>query len=464
MTGGASSFVAPGFTAALSRRFFVTDGHTLATYEADGGYEGLRRALALDPAAVIDTVKRACLRGRGGAGFATGVKWGFVPKDSSSPRFLVVNADESEPGTFKDRYVLARDPHALIEGAAIAAYAIGAHKIYIYIRGEFALARVRLEAAVREAYEAKILGDSVMGSGHRLDCVVHRGAGAYICGEETALLESLEGKIGRPRLKPPFPAVVGAFGGPTIVNNVETLACVPLIFARGCEWFLAQGSPNNGGPKLVCISGHIARPGVYEVPCGYPLHELIALAGGVRKGRALKAVIPGGSSTPVLVPKPCSALAPTGTAECDWPLETEAPLDFEGVKKAGSMLGSAAVIVLDETACMVRTLSNLARFYAHESCGQCTPCREGTSFTAKILHRVEAGEGTVEDLETLASLAGYMTGTAICPLAEALALPLASYLQKFAGEFSAHVEGRGCPFPVAELLPCEDPTFEDAAS
>jgi NADH-quinone oxidoreductase subunit F len=373
----------------------------------------------------------------------------------------VVNADESEPGTYKDRYTLARDPHAMLEGAAIGAYAIGAHSVYVYIRGEFGLPYRRLEAAVKEAYEAGIFGDSAMGSGYRLDCVVHRGAGAYICGEETALLESLEGKIGRPRLKPPFPAVVGAFGGPTIINNVETLACVPFIFTRGVEWFVAQGSFQNGGPKLVCISGHIERPGVYEVPSGYPMDKLIELAGGVWKGRKLKAVIPGGSSTPVLVPKPCRALAKEGAPESEWPLETQAPLDFEGVKKAGSMFGSAAMIVLDESTCMVRTLSTLANFYAHESCGQCTPCREGTGWTAKMLARLEAGKGGDADIATMKSAVDYMMGTTICPLADAMAMPAVSYYRKFKDEFHEHVRREGCWFPQAPVAPAGDRTWED---
>jgi NADH-quinone oxidoreductase subunit F len=456
----AQAFAPPGFEPTLSKRFFVPDGHTLAIYRRDGGYEALRQVLATDAAQVIDTVSRAGLRGRGGAGFPTGQKWSFVPKTSPKPKYLVVNADESEPGTFKDRYTLARDPHAMLEGAAIGAYAIGSHQIYIYIRGEFGLPYRRLIEAVKEAYGAGVFGASAMGSGYALECHVHRGAGAYICGEETALLESLEGKIGRPRLKPPFPAVVGAFGGPTIINNVETLVCVPLIFSRGNEWFLAQGSARNGGPKLICLSGHVERPGVYEVPNGYPLSEAIALAGGVWQGRQLKAVIPGGSSTPVLVPKPCQALAAPDAPESLWPLETQVPLDFDNLKKAGSMLGSAGIIVLDETTCMVRALSNLARFYAHESCGQCTPCREGTGWTAKMLQRLERGQGTAADLGTLKSAADFMTGTTICPLSDAMAMPALSYLAKFGDEFLAHV-GRPCWFPSAAIAPTGDTVWED---
>jgi len=455
------AYAPPGFEVTLSKRFLVAGGHTYERYVAEGGYEGLKKALALSPAEVIDTVKKSNLRGRGGAGFGTGQKWSFVPKESPKPKVFVVNGDESEPGTFKDRYTLARDPHSMLEGAAIGAYAIGAHVIYVYLRGEFGVPYRRLEAAVREAYLHKIFGDSCMGKGYALECVVHRGAGAYICGEETALIESLEGKIGRPRLKPPFPAVVGAFGGPTIVNNVETCACVPLIFARGLEWFLAQGSAGNGGPKLVCISGHIERPGVYEVPNGFPADQLIALAGGVWKGRTLKAVIPGGSSTPLLVPKPCKALAKEGAPESEWPLETEVPLDFESVRKAGSMLGSAAMMVLDETTCMVRTLSTLANFYAFESCGQCTPCREGTGWLAKIAARIERGDGVPADLVTLKSVSMAMMGTTICPLAEAFASPAQSYFAKFGHEFEEHLRRPGCAAPAAAVSPANNTAWED---
>jgi NADH-quinone oxidoreductase subunit F len=348
-----------------------------------------------------------------------------------------------------------------LEGAAIAAYAIGAHQIYVYIRGEFGLPYRRLEAAIDEAYDKGVFGESCLGSGYALHAAPHRGAGAYICGEETALLESLEGKIGRPRLKPPFPAVVGAFGGPTVVNNVETLACVPLIFSRGVDWFLAQGSDNNGGPKLICISGHVERPGVYEVPNGYPCNELLELAGGIWKGRQLKAVIPGGSSTPILVPKPCRALAPEGAAESDWPLETDVPLDFDNVAKAGSMFGSAGMMVLDDQTCMVRTLHTLARFYHHESCGQCTPCREGTGWIEKILHRLEYGKPTGEDIATLDSASKYMLGMTICPLADAMAMPVQSYLAKFRDEFDEHVRRQGCWFPEWEVDPARNAAWED---
>ncbi|MBN1961954.1 MAG: SLBB domain-containing protein [Deltaproteobacteria bacterium] len=460
------------FEPTLSKRFFIANGYELACYQRDGGYQALRSVLQLDPNEIITTVKQANLRGRGGAGFPTGVKWDFVPKQTDKAKYLIVNADESEPGTFKDRYILSRDPHALLEGAAIAAYAIGANDIYIYIRGEFTKPYTRILAAIKEAYNAKIFGDAVMGTRFKLNCHVHRGAGAYICGEETSLLESLEGKIGRPRLKPPFPAIVGAFGGPTIINNVETLACVPLIFARGVDWFLTQGLPHNGGPKLASVSGHIKRPGVYEVPSGYPINELIELAGGVWKGRQLKAVIPGGSSTPVLVPRPCQALAdnapqqkvtsfaPPQKSVEHWPLETQAPLDFDGIKKVGSLLGSAGMIVLDDTTCMVRVLLNLAEFYAHESCGQCTPCREGTGWIAKMLRRLEIGKGSHTDLATLSDTVTFMTSTTICPLADAIAIPARSYFDKFKDEFYEHI-GKTCWFPDAEIAPSGNTTWED---
>ena len=460
----AHAFAAADYEPCLSRRWFVPNGHSLAHYRQDGGYAGLHKALTLQPDEVIDWVKRSQLRGRGGAGFPTGMKWSFVPKESAKPKYMVVNADESEPGTFKDRYTLARDPHAMLEGAAIGAYAIGAHQIYIYVRGEYGLPYRRLEAAVEEAYAAGIFGSSVAGSGFALECVLHRGAGAYICGEETALLESLEGKIGRPRLKPPFPAISGAFGGPTIVNNVETLACVALIFQRGVEAFVAQGCDKNGGPKLICVSGHVVRPGVYEVPNGYPCDQLIALCGGIWQGRQLKAVIPGGSSTPILKPQPCRALAASADApEHTWPLETQVPMDFDSLRKVGSMFGSAGMMVLDETTCIVRTLSTLANFYAHESCGQCSPCREGTGWVAKMLRRLEGGQATQADRNTLGGMAERMMGSTICPLADALAMPVQSYLAKFGDEFDQHLARGGCWHPGAEVAPAATRVWEDGS-
>jgi NADH-quinone oxidoreductase subunit F len=459
-----AAYVAPGMEATLTKRWSVAGGHTYDVYAKDGGYEALKKVLKMTPEEVIETVKKSDLRGRGGAGFPAGMKWSFVPKESQKPKYVVVNADESEPGTYKDRYILARDPHALLEGAAIAAYAIGSHNVYIYIRGEFALPYRRLVEAVQEAYAHGIFGSSSMKSGYAIECTVHRGAGAYICGEETALLESLEGKIGRPRLKPPFPAVVGAFGGPTVVNNVETLTCVPLIFTRGVEWFVKQGSPKNGGPKVICVSGHVERPGIYEVPNGYPCDKLIELCGGVWKGRGLKAVIPGGSSTPILKPQPCKALAPAPDApQSAWPLETTVPMDFDKLRAVGSMFGSAGMMVLDDQTCIVRTLATLANFYAHESCGQCTPCREGTGWTAKILARLEKGQGNQKDIDTLMGTSKYMLGMTICVLADALAMPVQSYLQKFGDEFAEHVKKEGCPYPHAEVSPGGAPFWEDRA-
>ena len=458
------SYCPDGFEPTLSKRWGVEGGYTYDAYVKDGGYEALRKALSMEPEEIIEEVKKSNLRGRGGAGFPAGMKWSFVPKQSDKPKYVVVNADESEPGTYKDRYILSRDPHIMLEGAAICAKAIGAHNVYVYIRGEFGLPYRRLVAAVQEAYGKGVFGDSSLGSGYAIECTVHRGAGAYICGEETALLESLEGKIGRPRLKPPFPAVVGAFGGPTVVNNVETLSCVPMIFTRGVEWFLAQGSEKNGGPKAICISGHVEHPGIYEVPNGYPCHELIQLAGGVWKGRQLKAVIPGGSSTPILKPVPCKALAPQGTPESECPLETQVPLDFDNLKAVGSMFGSAGMMVLDDRTCIVRTLATLADFYAHESCGQCSPCREGTGWSSKILNRIERGEGTERDFEILSSATDYMLGMTICVLADALAMPVKSYIAKFADEFHQHIRDGKCPFPAYEIAPAHNIFWEDRSS
>lgn len=455
-------FAPPGYEVSLTKRWYDVEGYTYDRYAKDGGYEALRKVLKMDPAEVIETVKKSNLRGRGGAGFPCGNKWFFVPKESKKPKYVVVNADESEPGTYKDRYILSRDPHALLEGAAIAAYAIGSHNVYVYIRGEFALPYRRIQKAVEEAYAKGVFGSSALGSGYAIDCTVHRGAGAYICGEETALLESLEGKIGRPRLKPPFPAVVGAFGGPTVVNNVETLTCVPLIFSRGVEWFLKQGSEGNGGPKVICVSGHVERPGIYEVPNGYRCDKFIELAGGVWKGRKLKAVIPGGSSTPILKPRPAKGLAAPNAPESEWPLETQVPLDFDNLRKVGSMFGSAGMMVLDETTCIVRTLWTLANFYAHESCGQCTPCREGSGWTAKMLYRLEHGGATDADIKVMQSAARNMMGMTICVLADALAMPVLSYYEKFPEEFHAHVKDGRCSFGSYDVTPAGNTFWEDA--
>ncbi len=412
------------------------NGWTYDAHVAGGGYEALRKALAMDPADIINEVLESKLRGRGGAGFPTGRKWGFVPKDSDKPRYVCVNADESEPGTFKDRYIMEGDPHQLIEGTAITCKAIGAHVAYIYVRGEFGLATARVERALKEAYEHGVLGPSSMGSGYPIDIHLHRGAGAYICGEETALLESLEGRKGQPRLKPPFPAVEGAFACPTIVNNVETLAAVGPIIDKGAAWWKALSRTEaEGGTKLVGISGHVARPGVYELPNGLSLREIIFdVGGGMRDpDRPLKAVIPGGSSCPIL------------TAD-----EIDVSYDVDALKTVGSMMGTGCPTVIEEGTCIVRLLKRVERFYAHESCGQCTPCREGGDWLFKIVSRIEAGDGTREDLDLIESVASKIEGFTICPFGEALAWPARSYLKKFFDEFEEHVKLGRCPFgPVA---------------
>lgn len=407
---------------------------TLAGYEKHGGYEALKKALKkMDPAAVAAEVKNSGLRGRGGAGFPTGVKWGFVPKDTGKPVYLCVNADESEPGTFKDRVIIELVPHMLVEGATIAAYAIGGcHTVYIYIRGEFFRQAEMLERAIAEAYAAGHLGKNIHGSGFDCDMYVHRGAGAYICGEETALIESLEGKRGFPRIKPPFPAVVGAFGCPTIVNNVETLANVPHIINRGGDWFKGIGTEKSTGTRLFGVSGHVKRPGIYEFPMGLPLLEMLEEhCGGVRSGHQLKALIPGGSSVPVLTAEEVR--------------KGNITLDFESCAACGTMLGSGGIIVLDETVCMVDSGVNVAKFYAHESCGQCTPCREGTWWMAGILKRLEAGQGKSEDIDLLLDICDNMLFKTICPLGDAAAMPISSYVMKFRDEFEQHVKQGCCP-------------------
>jgi NADH-quinone oxidoreductase subunit F len=402
----------------------------LEGYFACGGYRALKKALAMTPAAIIEEVKLSGLRGRGGAGFPAGLKWSFIPKDAPGPRYLVCNADEGEPGTFKDRELILKNPHALLEGMAIAAYAIGAASGYIYIRGEFAAETEVLERAIAAARAKGFVGRNILGSGFNFELHLHRGAGAYICGEETALLESLEGFKGQPRLKPPFPAVRGLFASPTVINNVETLACVPSIIEKGSAWYAAIGTPKSAGTKLFCVSGPVNKPGVYELPLGVTFKELLeGSCGGMRAGRKLKAVLPGGSSTPVL------------TAEEAWAVK----LDYEALAAAGSMLGSGAVIVIDESQCMVKLLQVLARFYHHESCGQCTPCREGCGWLEKLLDRLEGGRGTVQDIDTIVSVSEGMLGRTICPLADAMAMPAMSFVKKFRSEFEAHAAGRCCP-------------------
>ncbi len=411
------------------------NSRSISTYLRLGGYGALKKALIMDPSAIREEVKNAGLRGRGGAGFPAGVKWGFVPQDSPKPKYLICNADESEPGTFKDREIIHVDPHMLIEGIIIASYAISANTAYIYIRGEFVEEAEILERAIAEAYKKKYLGRNILTTGYDLDVFVHRGAGAYICGEETALIESIEGKRGLPRLKPPFPAVVGVFGCPTVVNNVETLACVPHIIERGAAWFASIGRPRNTGPKLFCVSGHVNRPGVYELPLGVTFREIIEEhCGGMRDGKALKAFIPGGSSAPVLPADKIDTAA-----------------DFDAVAEAGSMLGSGGLIVMDETVDMVWALENLLTFYAHESCGQCTPCREGSDWALDIVRRIRRGHGRPADIETLQRISRYASqGMTICPLGDAFCGPIASFLNHFGHEFKAYINA-AAPMPEKKL-------------
>ncbi len=398
----------------LTRNFDRPDSHTLATYLETGGYTAWARARAMEPAAITEEVKKSNLRGLGGAGFPTGAKWSFVPRAHAGPVYLVVNADEGEPGTFKDRYLLERDPHALIEGMLIAARAIGSALGFVYIRGEYVEPWRRFSAAVQEAYRAGYLGRG-------FDVVVHRGAGAYICGEETGLISSLEGKKGWPKLKPPFPAVKGAFGAPTIVNNVETLCHVPHIINRGAEWFAALGTRTQGGTRIYSVSGRVRRPGIYEAPVSITLRQLVYdLAGGVTGSGQLKAVVPGGSSAPIL--------------RAD---EIDVTMDVDGLRAAGTMAGSAGVIVMDETVSIPEALMVVARFYAHESCGQCTPCRESTGWIYKIARRIVEGKGRKEDLDTVLDVARRGAGTTICAFYDGAVGPYISYIEKFREEFEA---------------------------
>jgi NADH-quinone oxidoreductase subunit F len=397
--------------------------HTLEKYRERGGYKALEKALTMEPLAIIEEVKTSGLRGRGGAGFPTGMKWSFVPRNTGKATYLLCNADESEPGTFKDRLLMERDPHLLIEGMAIACLALNCHLSYIYIRGEYEFVANVVNAALEEAYAAGILGASVMGKDYALDIYVHMGQGAYICGEETSLIESLEGYRGYPRIKPPFPAVSGFLASPTVVNNVETMTALPWIITNGGAAHAAMGTEKSKGTKLFSVSGHINKPGVYEVELGYPLLDFINNeCGGMKDGKQLKAVIPGGSSVPVLT-----------AAECEGVL-----LDYESLLKAGSMLGSGGMIVLDETTDMAQTLSVIADFYAHESCGQCTPCREGTGWASKVLRNLVAGKGKKSDINLLLKIADMMEGKTICPLADADVMPIRSFLTKFRSEFEAY--------------------------
>jgi NADH-quinone oxidoreductase subunit F len=422
----------------LSTRFTNPGGTWFDDYLADDGYQAARKVLtSMTPEEVIQEVLDANLRGLGGAGFPAGRKWSFVPRETTKPKFLVVNADEGEPGTFKDRYIMERDPHALLEGMIISAFAIGSHKAYVYIRGEYFRSAKRLQRAIDEAYQQGWLGEDIQGTGFDLDVVIHRGAGAYICGEETALLTSLEGGKGFPKLKPPFPAIEGLFGCPTIVNNVETLACVPFIFRNGAERFVEIGTPKQGGTRLFCVCGHVARPGVYEEPVSITLRELIEKAGGVRDGKKLKAVIPGGISAKIL------------TAD-----EIDVAMDFDSLLAAGTMAGSGGVIVMDEDTCMVEALDSASRFFADESCGQCSPCREGTGWVHRIVRRIIEGRGHLEDLDKLLAIAGDMEGVTICVFADAAAWPVQSYIAKFRDEFEQYIRN-GTSVEEKEQVECQ---------
>jgi NADH-quinone oxidoreductase subunit F len=422
-------------TPVLTARWNEPRSWTLDTYERTGGYAGLRKALAMAPDEIIQIVKDSGLRGRGGAGFPTGQKWGFIPQGDAKAHYLVVNADEGEPGTCKDAPLMMADPHSLIEGMIIASYAVHCRHAFIYLRGELVHAGRRLQAAIGEAYARGYLGANILDSGFDLDITLHRGAGAYICGEETALLDSLEGYRGQPRLRPPFPAVAGLYACPTVVNNVETIASVPFIVDRGVEWWRSMGTEKSPGPKIFSLSGHVTRPGQYEVPLGTTLRELLDLAGGVREGHQLKAWTPGGSSTPLLTDA-----------------HLDVPLDFEGVAEAGSLLGTAAIMVMDETVCMVNASLRLTEFYAHESCGKCTPCREGTYWMAQILQRLEQGVGSEEDLATLLDTCDNIFGRSFCALGDGAVSPIQSSLQYFREEYVAHYEQGGCPLRAAPLV------------
>ncbi|EKD41312.1 MAG: hypothetical protein ACD_73C00769G0003 [uncultured bacterium] len=409
----------------LTNRVGIKDSHTLAVYEQTGGYQTIQKLFATEPTALVDEIKNSGLRGRGGAGFSAGLKWSFVPQNTGQPKYLCVNADESEPGTFKDRLLMEEDPHQLIEGIIIACYAIRSNACYIYIRGEFDLSRRRLEVAVKEAYDKGYLGKNIFGKGYELNIYIHRGAGAYICGEETALLNSIEGWKGQPRIKPPFPASKGLFGCPTVVNNVETISALPFILQNGAASYKKWGTEKSPGTKLFSVSGHVVKPGVYEVALGYPLKDLIYKdCGGILNGKKLKAVVPGGSSVPVLTAADIETVN----------------LDYESIAQHGSMLGSGGVIVMDEDVDMVWALQTLSRFYAHESCGQCTPCREGTGWINKILKRVLHEGGTEGDLALLNEICDNMVGKTICVLADALAMPVVSYIKKFPEDFKKHLK------------------------
>ncbi len=425
----------PAEVPVISQLFGVPDSRKIEVYLAHEGYQGLEKALRMQPEQVIEEVKKSNLRGRGGAGFPAGMKWAFVPKDTSKPKYIIANADESEPATCKDRPLMEFAPHQLIEGMIISGRAVGAHQGYIYIRGEYRYVMEILDAAIAEAYARGYLGRNILGSGFDFELATHTGAGAYECGEESALMESLEGKRGYPRIRPPFPAVVGLYGCPTVINNAETLSAVPVILRHGGEWYASLGTPKNGGTRLFCISGHVNRPGIYELPMGFNLKRMIEeVAGGIRGGKKLKAVIPGGSSCPLL------------RAE-----EADLPMDFDSLAKAGSMLGSGGVVVIDAETCMVDVARRIMHFYAHESCGWCIPCREGTSWLRLMLDRFHEGGGRAEDIPLVGELAQNMLGRTFCPLGDAAALPTISIVKKWRNEFEEHLQGK-CPYKPAEVL------------
>jgi NADH-quinone oxidoreductase subunit F len=413
----------------LFKHIDVPDQHKIDTYIKNGGYQALPKALKeLSPNELIEMVKKSGLRGRGGAGFPAGMKWGFVPKDSPKPKFLLCNADEGEPGTFKDRALIENDPHQLIEGIIIASYAIGAHQAYIYIRGEFYFGANRLQEAIGECYQKGYLGKNILGSGFDLNLDIYRGGGAYVCGEETSLMESIEGKRANPRLKPPFPASVGLYKNPTVINNVETLSNLSHIVLKGGEWYAGIGMPKSTGTKIFSLSGHVNKPGNYELPMGVTLKELIyEHGGGIRDNRKLKAVIPGGVSTPVL------------TADM-----VDVKMDFDSLYEAGSLLGSGATIVMDETTCMVRVTYRISKFFEHESCGKCVPCREGTRWIRQIMQRIENGKGREEDIDLLRDICANIGGNTVCPLGDAAVVPITSSIEKFRDEYEYHIKHGKC--------------------
>jgi len=406
----------------LTQHFGLKDFYKIDEYVKKKGYEAVKKALQMKPEEILEEVKKANLRGRGGAGFPAGVKWGFVPK-VDKPKYLCVNADEGEPGTFKDRYIMNHNPHMLLEGIIITSFCVDIHTAFIYIRGEYEVIALRLEEAISDAYKKGFLGKNILGSGFTLDVFIHRGAGAYICGEETALLESLEGKRGNPRLKPPFPASVGLFQSPTVINNVETISNIPQIILNGADWFVDKGLPKDGGTRIFGVSGMVEKPGIYELPIGTSLKDIINKhAGGVKKGKKLKAVIPGGMSAPVL--------------KAD---EIDLPMDFDSLVNAESMLGSAAIIVIDTGTSMLDVLKAVTKFYSHESCGQCTPCRIGTSWINKIVKRMIEGKGSKKDLDEIVRLASNILGNTLCPLGDAAAMPILSITKKFRKELESHL-------------------------